>query len=228
MNNDDTKNWDDSYHSIVKIGSNTQQSLGDLRRFAVTQTPWNDHQITLVWKTHKEWNNTITTNNNSNNDDERKNLKRVSLENEKTTRNQAILQKSHQRINTWATSPNKILGTILEEDEGRELQQMDKRTRKLMTMNSALHPRDNIDRQYVSRKGRGELANIKDCVDTLIWQLEDYVKDSKKSKFQRPETTQTKQGPTEQQENKNWKKSNYMDISSAKQVKSHTRRPGHS
>ena len=33
-----------------------------------------------------------------------------------------------------------------------ELQQMDQRTRKLMTMRKALHPKDDVDRLYVSRK----------------------------------------------------------------------------
>ena len=45
-----------------------------------------------------------------------------------------------------------------------------------MTMHKALHPRDNVDRLYVSRKeGERGLANIEDRVDILI-QLEDYIK----------------------------------------------------
>ena len=57
-----------------------------------------------------------------------------------------------------------------------ELKQMDQRTRKLMTMHKALHPRDDIDRLYVSRKegGRG-LASIEDSVDAPIQRLEDYI-----------------------------------------------------
>ena len=45
-----------------------------------------------------------------------------------------------------------------------------------MTMHKALHPRDDIDRQYVSRKegGRG-LARIEDSVDASIQWLEDYI-----------------------------------------------------
>ena len=44
---------------------------------------------------------------------------------------------------------------------------MDQRTRKLMTMNKALHLRYDVDRLYVSRKesGRG-LASTEDNVDT--------------------------------------------------------------
>ena len=40
---------------------------------------------------------------------------------------------------------------------------MDQRTRKLMIMYKALHPRDDIDRLYVSRKEGGRrLASIED------------------------------------------------------------------
>ena len=40
-------------YSIIKIGQNTEKSPGDLRRLAVTQTPIEDHQLTLVRKTLK-------------------------------------------------------------------------------------------------------------------------------------------------------------------------------
>ena len=45
-----------------------------------------------------------------------------------------------------------------------------------MTMHKALHPRDDVDRLYVSRKevGRG-LASIEDSADALIQRLEDYI-----------------------------------------------------
>ena len=45
-----------------------------------------------------------------------------------------------------------------------------------MTMHKALHPRDDVDRLYVSRKegGRG-LASIEDTVDTSIQRLEHYM-----------------------------------------------------
>ena len=53
---------------------------------------------------------------------------------------------------------------------------MDQRTRKLMTMHKALHPRDDVDRLYVSRKegGRG-LTRSEDRVDASIQRLEDYI-----------------------------------------------------
>ena len=45
-----------------------------------------------------------------------------------------------------------------------------------MTMHKALHPRDDVDRLYVSRKegGRG-LAIIEDTVDASIQRLKDYL-----------------------------------------------------
>ena len=45
-----------------------------------------------------------------------------------------------------------------------------------MTMHKALHPRDGVDRLYVSRKrgGRG-LSSIEDSVDVSIQRLEDYI-----------------------------------------------------
>ena len=52
-----------------------------------------------------------------------------------------------------------------------ELKQMDQRTR-----NKALHPRDDVDRLYVSRKEWGTgLASIEGSVHTSIQRLEDYI-----------------------------------------------------
>ena len=43
-------------------------------------------------------------------------------------------------------------------------------------MHKALHPRDDVDRLYVSRKGRGRgLTSIEDSVDASIRRLEDYL-----------------------------------------------------
>ena len=40
-------------YSIIKIGKNTEKGPGELGRFAVTQTPMRNHQLTLVCKTLK-------------------------------------------------------------------------------------------------------------------------------------------------------------------------------
>ena len=59
-------------------------------------------------------------------------------------------------INTWAVPLVRYSGPFLKCTRD-ELKQMDQRTRKLMTIHKALHPRDDVDRLYVSRKegGRG-------------------------------------------------------------------------
>ena len=80
-----------------------------------------------------------------------------------------------KEINTWAVPQVRYSGSFLKWTR-EELKQMDQRTRKLMTMHKALHPRDDVDRLCVSKKegGRG-LASIEDTVDASIQQLEDYT-----------------------------------------------------
>ena len=53
---------------------------------------------------------------------------------------------------------------------------MDQQTRKLMIMHKTLHPRDDVDRLYVSKKegGRG-LASTEDSADASIQRLEDCI-----------------------------------------------------
>ena len=56
---------------------------------------------------------------------------------------------------------------------------MDQRIRKLMTMHKALHPRDDVDRLYVSRTEGGiGLASIEDSFDTSKQRLEGYTEKS--------------------------------------------------
>ena len=50
-----------------------------------------------------------------------------------------------------------------------------------MTMHKALHPRNDIDRLYVSRKERGRgLASIEGNADASIQRLEDYIEKHKR------------------------------------------------
>ena len=76
-------------------------------------------------------------------------------------------------INTWAVPLVTHSGPFLMWTRD-ELKQMDQRTRKTMTMHKTLHPRDDFDRLYVSRKegGRG-LASIEDNTEASIQRLED-------------------------------------------------------
>ena len=78
-------------------------------------------------------------------------------------------------INTWAVPLVRYSGPFLKMTRD-ELRQTDQRTRKLMTMHKALHPRNDVDRLYVPKKEGGRrLASIKDSVDTSIQRLEDYI-----------------------------------------------------
>ena len=54
-------------------------------------------------------------------------------------------------INTWAVPLVRYSEPFLKWARD-ELKQMDQRTRKLMTIHKALHPRDDVDRPYVSRE----------------------------------------------------------------------------
>ena len=69
-------------------------------------------------------------------------------------------------------------------------------------MLKALHPRDDIDRLYVSRKGEGRgFANIEDNVDASKWGLKDYIKRNKKKTL----ITATRNSiDKDKQNNNNW------------------------
>ena len=82
-------------------------------------------------------------------------------------------------INAWTVPLVRYSGLFLKWTRD-ELKQADQRKRKLMTMHRALHPRDEVDRIYISKKegGRG-LASIEDSVDASIQRLEDYIQNTK-------------------------------------------------
>ena len=77
---------------------------------------------------------------------------------------------------------------------------MDQRTRKLMNMHKALHPKDDVDRLYESIKegGRG-LASIKDSLYASIQRLEDYIEKHEGEWLRSSETILTTQWTTEWQ-----------------------------
>ena len=80
-----------------------------------------------------------------------------------------------KEINTWAVPFVRYSRPFLKWTR-EDLKQMDQRARKLMTMHETLHPRDDVDRLYVSRKEWGKgLASIENSVDTSIQRLEDYI-----------------------------------------------------
>ena len=79
-------------------------------------------------------------------------------------------------INTWAISMMRYGAGIINWRMD-ELKQMDRRTRKLMTMNKALNPNSDVARLYVKRKegGRG-LISVEHCVkeeeNSLAWYIQ--------------------------------------------------------
>ena len=117
-------------------------------------------------------------------------------------------------INNWAVPLVRYSGPFLEWTR-KELKQMDQRTRKLMTMHKALHPRDDVDRLYVSRKegGRG-LTSIEDIVDASIQHLEDYIEKHERGLITtiRNDTDNTIDERVKQLGNKNGKENNSMAV----------------
>ena len=81
-------------------------------------------------------------------------------------------------INTWAVSLLRHSAPFVNWTK-EEVKDMDRMTRKAMTMNGALHPRDSVCRLYVPRKmgGRG-LIGIEDFVELAILGLNNYVNES--------------------------------------------------
>ena len=93
-----------------------------------------------------------------------------------------------KRIYIWAVLLVTYLRPFLKWTR-EELKQMDQRTRKLMTMHTALHPRDDVDILYVSRKDveRG-IANTEDSIDASIQRLEDSIRKRGERLITAPET----------------------------------------
>ena len=77
-------------------------------------------------------------------------------------------------INTWAVPLVRYSGRFLKWTRD-ELKQINQRKRKLMTMHKALHPKADVDRIYVSKKGGGRVIIIEDSVDTSIQWLKDDI-----------------------------------------------------
>ena len=114
-------------------------------------------------------------------------------------------------INTWAVLLVRFSGLFLKLT--REINQKDQRIRKLMTMYKALHPRDDVDRLFVSRNGERGLVSIEDSVNTLIQRLEDYIE---KARRMTDYSHQKQYWRDEDQQNKNNQKNgkinNCMDV----------------
>ena len=82
-------------------------------------------------------------------------------------------------INTWAVPVIRYTAGIVDWTRA-ELDDLDRKTRKVMTANHALHPQSDVDRLYLSRQqgGRG-LQQIHQVVTEEILTLKEYVNNSK-------------------------------------------------
>ena len=78
-------------------------------------------------------------------------------------------------INTWAISLLRYSAAFLGWTK-EEVQHLDRKTRKLLTMHRGLHPKSNVDRLYIPRKegGRG-LLNVEDVINLAVIGLARYV-----------------------------------------------------
>ena len=123
-------------------------------------------------------------------------------------------------INTWAVSLLRYSAAFLDWTKF-EMKQLDRQTRKLMTMHNALHPKSNVDRLYLPRKdgGRG-LLGVEDTVNIAKVSLKKYVNNSTErllsslriiedDAFIESEADAKKRKRTERKEN--WKKRHCTD-----------------
>lgn len=83
-------------------------------------------------------------------------------------------------INTWAVAVLRYSGGILDWTSD-ELKNLDRKTRKIMTINRTLHPRANVARLYLPRNegGRG-LKGAEQTIRTEEYGLSDYVRNEEK------------------------------------------------
>ena len=82
-------------------------------------------------------------------------------------------------INTWAVSLLRYSAASIDWNCA-ELTQLDRRTRNLMTIHNALHPKSNVDRLYISRKQGGRvLQGVAEIVNLTNLGLENHVKVSR-------------------------------------------------
>ena len=87
-------------------------------------------------------------------------------------------------INSWAVATVRYSAAILDWTQD-EINDMDRKTRKLLKIYGAFHVKSNVNRLYMKRKegGRG-LISIRDCVDAEIRNLNAYIANSDEELFQ--------------------------------------------
>ena len=79
-------------------------------------------------------------------------------------------------INTWAVPVNRYSAGRVDW-KNSELRNMDRKTRKVLDMYQALHPRSNVDKLYLPRsKGGKVLLSLEECVNAEKRSLGQYLK----------------------------------------------------
>ena len=87
-------------------------------------------------------------------------------------------------VNTWAVSLLRYSAAFVSWRK-RELQVIDRKTRKLFTIYGTLHHKPDVDRVYIPRKeGGGGLISTEYCVELAIRCLEVYLCESEKGLIQ--------------------------------------------
>ena len=83
-----------------------------------------------------------------------------------------------QAINSWAIPVIRYTAGVIDWTK-LELDELDRKTRKMMTAHHALHPQSDVDRLYLARKegGRG-LLQVRQSVEEEECALSHYVSDS--------------------------------------------------
>ena len=81
-------------------------------------------------------------------------------------------------MSTWAVGIIRYGARVLDWTK-EELKSIDIKTRRLMTMNGSLHPRENVGRLYLARKegGRG-LISCEECVNVEVQNLDKHLSES--------------------------------------------------
>ena len=81
-------------------------------------------------------------------------------------------------VNTWAVPVVRYSGGIFEWTK-EDLENIDRKTRKLMTINKALHPRACVAKLYIPREQGGKgMQSVEECINTERRTLGQYLKHS--------------------------------------------------
>ena len=89
-----------------------------------------------------------------------------------------------REVNAWAVSLIRYSAAFISWKKS-ELQTIDRKTKKFFTMYGELHPKSDVDRLYIPRKGGGRgLISIEDCVELAIRGLEVHVHGSEERLIQ--------------------------------------------